>query len=426
MTEQIEQHRRQKDATERDVGVPNASAAGLRFGAVHRVDCREALAELPSDSVQCVVTSPPYWGLRKYDVPDLVWDAGPSWPGGPPCEHWFGADLPPSHPGPGNRRESALRSCGLTNPMYHANKPNTPQTAGSFCRICGAWLGQLGLEPTIDLYLRHIVVIFREVRRTLREEGTLWINIGDCYASSSTYNTSNTMHTVNGWKQDVDHRPSAGVPRGCKPKDLVGVPWAVAFALRDDGWFLRAEIIWHKTSPMPESVCDRPTRAHEQLFMLSKSSLYFYNKDEATNRSTGRIGSAADFCRGSKDADVPGHAMRQHRTNRKHTVDNGVSNWRDVWTIGPDPNNAQHYAPFPRELARRCIVAGSRVDDVVLDPFAGTGTTVRVADGLGRKSIGFDLGKRYVEQANELMGVVRPEDAQHLQQVGLFSRWKHD
>lgn len=443
------------------------------LGRVHHADCREALALLPAESVQCCVCSPPYWGLRRYDVPDLVWDAGPAWPGGPPCDHLFGEDMPPSHPGPGNTRESALRSCGLTNPTYHADKPNTPKSAGAFCRICGAWRGQLGLEPTPDLFVKHLVAIFREVRRVLRDDGVLFLNIGDCYATGAGSVGECPGGGVQGarWAGDVDRlrdakrgyrgdrlangrgdqpgelrrktratrdgthagkhlamaavgpmtQPNRMPLPGLKPKDLVGIPWLLAFALRADGWFLRAEIIWHKTAPMPESVRDRPTRAHEQVFLLSKSGTYFYNEKEA--KEPAGINFPANHRRTILDngpRSVP-PGTTEHHGLRSSCVGATERNWRTVWTIGPEPNNAQHYAPFPRELARRCIVAGSKVGDVVLDPFAGTGTTVCVADGLGRRALGFDLGEKYVEQANERSGEVRPADARSGQQVGLLT-----
>ena len=405
------------------------------LGRVHHADCRDGLAALPDESVQCCVTSPPYWGLRKYDLPDMVWGAGPAWPGGPPCEHWFedcGARTvqPKRDHGHGGFENAT----GTRGEQGHNAGAGGSRSLGSFCRICGAWRGQLGLEPTPALFVEHLVGIFRAVRRVLRDDGTLWLNIGDCYATTppgcNGVSQSTGLHggrTSRAYRETLENsvgqKQNTIVP-GVKPKDLIGVPWLLAFALRADGWYLRAEIIWHKTAPMPESVRDRPTRAHEQVFLLSKAERYFYNEAEAKETSSGTAHARGDGV--NPKAAAAGDDKLHVRQNASYSgainklVDS--RNWRTVWTIGPEPNNAQHYAPFPRELARRCIVAGSKAGDVVLDPFAGTGTTVRVADGLGRKALGFDLGEKYVAAANERSGEVRPETAKPNQQIGLL-RW---
>jgi DNA modification methylase len=174
---------------------------------------------------------------------------------------------------------------------------------------------------------------------------------------------------------------------------------------------------------MPESVTDRPTKSHEQIFLLSKSGTYFYNETEAKEPS---IWDASGNVERKYGADVGCPSDNGKHQGRSVPWRGTDRNWRTVWTIGPEPNNAQHYAPFPREVARRCIVAGSRVGDMVLDPFCGTGTTVRVADGLGRKALGFDLGEKYVAQANERLGTVRPADARSGQQIGMLTELQLD
>ncbi len=409
------------------------------LGRVHNADCRDAMRQLPDGSVQCCVTSPPYWGLRKYDVPETVWDAGPAWPGGPPCEHWFAPEVlrGGSKGGQGRGGQLADRAAA------QGTRERSSDSIGSFCRICGAWRGQLGLEPTPDLYVQHLVSIFREVRRVLRDDGTLWLNIGDCYHSGDRGGYRLDSHRwekspMQAARKDSGGSGIVGSPNrmpvdGLKDKDLVGTPWLLAFALRADGWFLRAEIIWHKTAPMPESVRDRPTRAHEQIFLLSKSGAYFYNGQEAKEPPSGTAHPRGGGLNPKATDTKQDHMGRRHAGfNKRWRCKQNASfaaactetvperNWRSVWSIGPEPNNAQHYAPFPREVARRCVVAGSRAGDVVLDPFAGTGTTVRVADGLGRRAIGFDLGEKYVDQANERSGEVRPSEAKEGQQIGLL------
>jgi len=395
------------------------------LGRVHHADCRDGLAALPDESVQCCVTSPPYWGLRKYDLPDMVWGAGPAWPGGPPCEHWFedcGARTvqPKRDHGHGGFENAT----GTRGEQGHNAASGGPRSLGSFCRICGAWRGQLGLEPTPALYIEHLVGVFREVRRVLRGDGVLLVDIGDSYAVRWSSRWDEARHGMSGGGRERDPRPASSWEDGLKPKDLIGIPWALAFALRADGWYLRAEIIWHKTAPMPESVRDRPTRAHEQVFLLSKSGRYFYNEAETKEATNGTAHARGDGVNPKAGKDSGDKFRVKQNASFSAAVSGLVSerNWRTVWTIGPEPNNAQHYAPFPRELARRCIVAGSRVGDVILDPFCGTGTTVRVADGLRRRALGFDLGEKYVEAANERSGEVRPETAKANQQIGLLRR----
>src|SRR5690606_14776859 len=232
-------------------------------------DCREMLRTLPEESVHCVVTSPPYWGLRDYGLPPTVWG------GDPYCDHEWGLqergrrkDVLPSEQSAAGRLGTHERATGLND-------------GGRVCVRCGAWRGQLGLEPTPELYVEHMVEVFREVRRVLRRDGTLWLNLGDSY---NAYNGN--RGTESRYAGDRRKIGEPMFPQGhglmvptLKPKDLIGLPWRVAFALQADGWYLRSDIIWAKPNPMPESVTDRPTKAHEYVFLLSKSPRYYYDAD---------------------------------------------------------------------------------------------------------------------------------------------------
>ena len=297
-------------------------------------DCRELLQQLPDGCIQTCVTSPPYWGLRDYGVE-----------------------------------------------------------------------GQLGLEQSPHEYVANMVAVFREVRRVLRDDGTLWLNLGDSYASGE-------VGRRDGF--DVGHnRPTTKLPpidnesrrsnksrfrfnSGLKPKDLVGIPWMVAFALREDGWYLRSDVIWAKPNPMPESVQDRPTKAHEYVFLLSKSGRYYYDAEA--------ISEPAVFGDGNSHFDCGKTLVNQggpSRTGHGPRVDDGKRNKRTVWTIASQPYDGAHFATMPPALAEPCILAGSHVGDLVLDPFFGSGTTGMVAEKHGRKWIGFDINPKYAELQKE-------------------------
>ena len=227
---------------------------------------------------------------------------------------------------------------------------------------------QIGLEPEPDLYIEELVRVFREVKRVLRNDGTLWLNIGDSYSGSGKGPEGN----INKNQPKVRHlgpRHSAIVPEGMKPKDLIGIPWMLAFALRDDGWYLRQDIIWHKTTVMPESVKDRCTRSHEYLFLLSKSRTYYYDAN-AIRTETG-------------------------------------ANKRSVWSTPPSHYAGAHFATFPPELVRPCIRAGCPAGGTVLDPFLGSGTTLAVAIEEGRDGIGVELNPDYVTLAEARLAETR-------------------
>jgi site-specific DNA-methyltransferase (adenine-specific) len=260
-------------------------------------DVRDRLSELADESVNCVVTSPPYWGLRDY-----------------------GQD------------------------------------------------GQIGLERTPGEYIDQLVSVFREVRRVLRDDGTLWLNLGDCYS----------------------------VVDGLQPKNLVGIPWRMAFALQADGWCLRQDIIWHKPNPMPESVTDRCTKSHEYLFLLTKSVKYYYDQ-EAIKEPSANLGETSIRFGGSKygDSKDPKHATK----SGNNYVDSGTRNKRSVWTVAPEPFKGAHFATFPPRLIEPCILAGCPENGTVLDPFFGAGTTGLVAQRHNRRWIGCELNPEYAEMA---------------------------
>jgi DNA modification methylase len=342
-------------------------------------DWIEVLRTMPDESAHCVVTSPPYWGLRDYGTA--------RWEGGDPnCKH-------------GGRV------------MGNANKGNVREVMDgnrNKCHYCDAIRvdGQLGLERTPDEYVAKMVEGFREVRRVLRNDGTLWLNLGDSYALPPT------MH---GRVKNA----------GMKAKDLVGIPWAVAFALRADGWYLRQDIIWSKPNPMPESVRDRCTKAHEYIFLLSKSERYWYDGDaisealayssierlsqptlgqqEGSGRVPGKTNgnmkavlprcyNGSTFTRGKTAA--PRANVGQGDRNELAT-----RNKRSVWNVTTRGYSDAHFATFPPEIPETCIKAGTKEGDTVLDPFNGAGTTGLVATRLGRNYIGIELNAEYIEMS---------------------------
>lgn len=256
-------------------------------------DCLTLLPTLAAGSVQCCVTSPPYWGLRDYDHP-----------------------------------------------------------------------AQIGAEPTPEIYVSNLVAIFREVKRVLHKSGTLWLNVGDGYARNGGTGNHGPNAMVGNTKRMIQKR-NCKVPEcwGLKDRDLMGLPWRVAFALQEDGWILRSRITWVKKTAMPESVKNRPTTATEEIFLFAKSPTYFYDP-KGVREKTG-------------------------------------ANLRNYWILGPDINGHGHPAAYPRELARRCILLGSRVGDLVLDPFGGSGTTCIAADEMDRRSICIELNPKYAQQGRK-------------------------
>ena len=298
----------------------NGSGDGMRPEVIQG-DVREVLKTLDDESVQCVVTSPPYWGLRDYGVDD-----------------------------------------------------------------------QLGLEATPEEFVENMVDVFREVKRVLRNDGTLWLNLGDTYCGTG----HKGEHTDPKHKEGRNGRKIAlnNKVAGLKSKDLIGIPWRVALALQADGWYLRSDIIWNKPNPMPEPVKDRPTKSHEYIFLLTKSAKYYYDheaiKEKGNQNRIGELGKAVR---------KRNHGGRNDGfTVASGTVGDGMTrNKRSVWRITTKPYSGAHFATFPEELPEVCIKAGTKKSDVVLDIFAGSGTTLRVASKLGRKGIGIELNPEYIK-----------------------------
>jgi len=374
----------------------------------------DLLPELPDESVQCVVTSPPYWGLRDYGIEPQVWDEGEAYMRDmhgdsttrkiAKCEHKWGDELSAAKESHANEEFAAYSKENYRGGGHKATEQaqNRPNNSGAFCLRCGAWRGSLGLEPTPELYVKHIVDIFREVRRVLRKDGVLFLNLGDSYAAGT--------RDYNAYRRDKAHVyvPRTAIPPGLKPKDLVGIPWRVAFALQEDGYYLRSDIIWSKPNPMPESVKDRPTKSHEYLFLLTKSAKYFYNQEAIKEKAS--PDTHARYARGRSDhhkwADGgpgnqtiaksfehmkvpsnwdtdPGHHLAFHRQGRAPGVNPkcaepglgirqntsfsaavkdiiGYRNKRTVWTIPTQPFPKAHFATFPEELVQICLLAGEK------------------------------------------------------------------
>ena len=264
--------------------------------------------------------------------------------------------------------------------------------------------GQIGLEDTPHEYVSRLVEVFREVRRVLKDDGTLWLNIGDSYAGSGRgWNVKPSIQS----KASTMRGSKPSVPRGCKPKDLIGIPWMLAFALREDGWYLRQEIVWHKPNPMPESVTDRCTKSHESIFLLSKSPKYRFDAEAIKENAVSDL-TRADVPRGAFGGKRHANADRKHISESFRAV-REKRNKRDVWTVPVKPFRGAHFATFPPELIRPCILAGCHEGGTVLDPFGGSGTTAVVAAETGRRYVLIELNPEYAEMARSR---VAPIEAQ--------------
>ena len=253
--------------------------------------------------------------------------------------------------------------------------------------------GQIGMEETPEEYIAEMVEVFRCVKDVLADDGTVWLNIGDSYCNSNGFARASPEYQREGRNNMPanDRKLDKLHATGLKTKDLIGIPWMLAFALRADGWYLRQDIIWHKPNPMPESVQDRCTKAHEYIFLLSKSQKYYYDheaiKEPANSKSEGiRFG-------GNKygDSDDPKHATKSGNVSKEYEK----ANKRSVWTVTTKPYEGAHFAVFPEELIEPCIMAGAPAGGIVLDPFMGSGTTAQVAQNLGRKYLGCELNPEY-------------------------------
>lgn len=262
---------------------------------------------------------------------------------------------------------------------------------------------QIGLEQSPQEYVQELVQVFREVRRVLRDDGTLWLNLGDSYSGSGKGPSGNLGKAHD--ERNMEEKHSAIIPSGLKPKDLIGVPWRVAFALQDDGWYLRQDIIWAKPNPMPESVTDRCTKSHEYLFLLSKSKTYYFNHEAIKEPVVTEIGDAQIRFGGGKygDSDDPKHATKSG--NIYVPPSDGLRNKRDVWVINTKPFKGAHFAVMPEALVEPCVLAGSKAGDVILDPFSGSGTVGLVALTNSREYIGVELNSDYAEMSVERIGL---------------------
>ena len=297
-------------------------------------DVRTRLSEIPDQSVQSCVTSPPYWGLRDY----------------------------------GND-------------------------------------GQIGLEQTPNAYVAELVNVFREVNRVLKDDGTLWLNLGDSYASARDSKASpDTLRTGDGTlvASAANRNPANLKSAGLKHKDLVGIPWRVAFALQADGWYLRQDIIWAKPNPMPESVTDRCTKSHEYLFLLSKSARYYFDNQAIKEPAVW----AGDERNGEGRLTYDGKRQGQKGEGQEAFVSiSDTRNKRDVWTINTKPFKGAHFAVMPEALVEPCILAGSKESDTILDPFSGSGTVGLVALTNNREYLGVELNPQYAEMSVERIGL---------------------
>ena len=253
--------------------------------------------------------------------------------------------------------------------------------------------GQIGLEPTPDEFVAKLVTVFREVKRVLRDDGTLWVNMGDSYAGH--HGNKNAAYddapSNKGGYFENQRRTTVGMG-GLKAKDLIGVPWMLAFALRADGWYLRQEIIWHKPNPMPESVTDRCTKSHEQIFLLAKSASYYFDAEAMKEPSVTNDPRRPYTSKGAKDLDGRSEWKSGQARDKG---DFSLRNKRSVWTVTTKPFKGAHFATFPTELIEPCILAGAPAGGIVLDPFFGSGTTGQVAQALGRQFIGIELNDAY-------------------------------
>lgn len=357
----------------------------------------DKLRELPDESVHCVVTSPPYYGLRDYGIEPQVWagecrtvDAS-----GRHCVHgghaWSvaGRSGQRLRNGLGGSLEGATVSDGMGETLH--------PSAGSSClNGCGAWRGSLGLEPTLALYLDHMVEVFREVWRVMRKDATCWLNIGDSYATGAG-SAKSPGGGAQGAAFSIASQPNRMPQVGLKPKDLMMVPARLAIRLQDDGWWVRSDIAWCKRAPMPESCADRPTSAWEHVFLLTKSVRYFYDA-EAVREPYARDWAENNGGSWAHPELQPTGSKAGHHSG-KYPLPGSGANQRNFWLLGPEPFPEAHFATFPTEIPRRAILAGSKPGDTILDLFLGSGTTALVADQLGRNCIGIELNPEYAAMA---------------------------
>ncbi|QDP56877.1 MAG: putative modification methylase [Prokaryotic dsDNA virus sp.] len=357
----------------------------------------EKLKEIESESIDCCVTSPPYWGLRDYGLPGSLWG------GDNACNHeWDKVVL----------RQGSGRNDTSDSTWHRPSRDANPKDIESaFCKKCNGWFGCLGLEPTPFMFVENLNMIFQEVKRVLKPEGTCWMNLGDTYIGGGRGAGGNGIDAERHEKGTVWGKPNKPVGN-LKQKDLIGIPWRCALRMQDDGWYIRSDIIWYKHNPMPESVTDRPSKTHEYIFLLTKSSKYYYDakaiaepqKDISLKRYY-----ANNHMENRKDKENSQYAISSERqddyfASEREKIEKGeilTRNKRSVWEINTASVREAHFATYPEELPATCIKAGCPEGGTVLDPFFGSGTTGKVAENLGRKWIGIEMNPEYAEIAKK-------------------------
>ena len=336
-------------------------------------DCQNTLKEFAPNSARTCVTSPPYYGLRDYGTA--------TWIGGDPnCSHKRDSKVKAENCNTGHKNHDDM--AGVGDAIYK-----------TVCPKCGAIRqdSQIGLEETPEEYVEKLVNVFKEVRNVLTDDGTCWVNLGDSYYNYRPGKGQGLVkQSVSTTKQDLpDLCPRRGNRiEGLKEKDLIGIPWLFAFAMRNDGWYLRQDIIWHKPNPMPESVRDRCTKSHEYIFLFSKNKNYYY--DNEAIKEPAKDWGTRDRTKGKYHNEGTG-LQPNSGLEKSYTT----KNKRSVWSVTNKPYKGSHFAVFPPDLIEPCIKAGSEEGDIVLDPFMGSGTTAVVSKSLGRHYIGCELHEEY-------------------------------
>jgi DNA modification methylase len=358
---------------------PYYSAPGVR---IYHGSSLDVLRSLPENSVHCVVTSPPYWGLRDYGTAPQVWG------GDPECVHEWQTERYYTEKTAGRSSIDAFSEPGQDNAeRLKAGRWRQDDT----CAKCCAWRGSLGLEPTPDLFVAHLVDIFRDVRRVLRADGTLWLNMGDSYAGEPRGNDvgldKSTLSRSKGNLASVTSKAARKdfLAAGLKRKDLVGIPWMLAFALRADGWYLRSDVIWSKLNCMPEAVTDRPTKTHEYVFLLAKSPRYFYDAFSIRETSIDVEGGKRRYgyaFSGRPNLIMPDGNKQQTAMEGMREF-SGTRNRRTVWTIASTPFQGAHFATFPPALVKPMVLAGTSAGGVCAECGA---PYVRLIESTGHKN----------------------------------------
>jgi len=346
------------------------------------------MARMPDSFLDCVVTSPPYYGLRSYGTEPQIWG------GNEFCDHVWGEAMPFAKQDNRTLEEKIAQGASVgSNQKF--NNENTTASSGNFCQLCNAWRGELGLEPTFQLYISHLIDIFREVKRVLKKTGTVWVNLGDSYAGTGSKGDWLDPKYPNGRNgQSVSITQNV---EGLRSKSLLNIPSRFAIAMTDELQFIqRNNIIWHKPACMPSSAKDRFTVDFENIFFFTKEPKYWFEQQlEAFQSSASEI--ARQYSDGFKSTD--------YATNKKYSGGVGYGqdgrNMRTTWTVNFEPSGEEHYASYPTRLIEIPIKAGCPEGGIVYDPFGGTATTAVTAHKLGRKFICSELQPKYAEIANK-------------------------